>query len=139
MQYRTSVVCKYRRAQALRLIRHRRGFTAYSLEPGEQWILMLNADAKVDATSIRLARELVLALRGAPPLNTVLDASTWIEQALYKYGGPDLQYESKTVSGTLAIREMRPDGVCHGTVNLLFSSPTIDKAGAGEAVLSVEF
>lgn len=134
-----SVECQYQTNKTLRLFRHKRGFTAYTLEPGSQWILMLNMEEKVENTSIRLARELVLALRTAPPLHQALDAGGWIEQSLYKFGGPDLQFESQSISGVLEITELQENGVCHGKVRFVFKTPSIDRTGEGEAVLDVAF
>jgi hypothetical protein len=131
--------CRYESDKSARLFQHRKGFTAYALEPGHHTVLMLNVDERVAGSSVRLGRELVVELKGVPPLMRNLDAETWLVQALYKFGGPELQFESRKASGTLQISSLTAQGVCHGHVKLTFTEPAIDKTSSGSAEVALAF
>ncbi|GEM_PF-2359742 len=139
MEKTTSVQCHYERDRSIRFFKHRKGFTAYTLDHGIHTVFMLNVDEQVENTSIKLARELVFELRDTPPLSQSLTADSWVNSALYKFGGPDLQFESQTFSGTIEISEMKDNGDCHGLIHLKFTNPAIDRVGLNQADLDISF
>ena len=139
MEKITSVQCQYEKDKSIRFFKHRKGFTAYTLDHGTHTVFMLNIDEQVENTSIKLARELVFELRDTPPLSQSLTANSWINSALYKFGGSDLQFESQTFSGTIEISEMKDNGDCHGLIRLKFTNPAIDRAGLNQADLDISF
>jgi len=139
MEKSQSIQCQYEKDKNIRFFKHRKGFTTYTLEPGSHIIFMLNIEEWIENTSIRLAKELVFELRDTPSLSESLVASSWINQALYKFGGSDLQFESQKFSGKINITDMQNKGNCHGSIQLIFTDPSIDRTGLGRADLDISF
>lgn len=133
------VQCQFERHSRVRLYKDRNGFTAYRVEPGDHVLLELEFDHKVAGTSIRLAHNLMLELNSVPPPHQILNTATDIVQALYKFGGPQLQFESRTAAGVLQISGLSAEGLCHGRLKMVFTEPTRDQTGAGRAALDWVF
>ena len=131
--------CRIEKNKSLDFSKHRRGFTTYSQKPSLNSVLILTAEESAENTSVRLARELVLELKSEPATNIPLSADEWIVKGLYKFGGPQLQFESQKVSGSLILTSVASDGTCHGSLDLTFSDPEIDIANMQHASLKVQF
>lgn len=135
----TATRCLYEQGKKVRLFPHRRGFTAYSLEQGSSTVLMLNVDETRPDSSVRYGRELVMELYDTPPLGQVLEVKKWAPVTLYKFGGPQIQFESLNASGTLLLSSLTANSMCHGQLHLFFTDPTIDKTNAGKVELKLSF
>jgi hypothetical protein len=131
--------CTYETNKSLRFEKHQRGFTAYTVEPGQNLILTIHSDERKEGTSTRLSKVLVLEVQGKPPVNKKLDTKKWVSKALYKFGTQVLQFESQTVTGSITLKKPEDDGICHGEVDLFFTKPTIDIFHMDSANLKLSF
>ena len=70
-----------------------------------------------------------------PPAHQLSNTATDIVQALYKFGGPQLQFECRTAAGVLQISGLSAKGICHFHLKMVFTEPTMNQTGAGRAAL----
>ncbi len=131
--------CRYERRSRVRLYKDHNGFIAYTVEPGEHVLLEMELDNQVAGTSIRLAHNLMLELKSLPQPPQTFHTMTDIVQALYKFGGPQLQFESRAAMGVLQITELTAKGICHGQLKIAFTEPTVDRTGAAMVNLNWAF
>lgn len=133
-----TVQCRIERSSRLRLEKHEMGFITYTVEPGAGAVLILSVEERQPNTSVRLAKELVLEFVTMPPIGQRLDEKA-LNQALYKYGGPQLQFESERATGHIMITSLETDGSCHGTLDFTFVAPNIDLAEGRQARIAMQF
>src|ERR1039458_3278983 len=116
-----------------------RGFLQYSLKPSNNTVLIYNREQTNKAVHINLVTEMALEVKQGMPLNRVVRAEDWVASALYRYGGPRLQFESTHFRGTLSISSLSSqDRSSTDRLNLVFFDPSIDLAGVREAPVNIE-
>lgn len=133
-----TVQCRIELSSRLQLAKHEMGFTIYTLKPGAGAVLILSAEERLPNTSVRLAKELLLEFSSAPVLGQQIDEKA-LNRALYKYGGPQLQFESERASGRVMLTSLAADGSCHGAIDLTFVAPNVDVVEARQARIAVRF
>jgi len=126
--------------QCLAFEMHRKGFIVYSLVQGDNTVLILEREENdPPGSSARLITELALELKGEPPLSETLESKDWIINALYRCGGPKIQFESTRCSGNIVLDSKSGDGKFHGKLSLIFFEPSIDLGKSKEASVRIAF
>lgn len=115
-----------------------RGFQQYTLSPSNNIVLIYNREQTNKTAHIKLVTELALELKNGIPLNRVVSAEDWVISALYRYGGPRLQFESTHFRGSLSISSLSSEDRSSGDrLDLTFFDPSIDVAGVHEAPVNI--
>ncbi len=120
---------------------HRRGFTKYTIESGENTVLRFTNTHTGGPTSEtgRLVTELVIEIIGVPPHGIELSSDRWMSQAIYRYGDRVIQFESLKYSGTFKLENGIHADDIHGHVGLTFFDPKIDVFETKNVTVNIAF
>ena len=118
---------------------HPKGFVDYSVLQGENVVLLMEREERRLGTTVALVTELVLEVKRDVPVGREVDAASWIVRALYRYGGPQLQFESTRFDGMMTVESKAEETTLHGRLSLRFFEPSIDLAHSGDARVDTPF
>jgi hypothetical protein len=116
-----------------------RGRMRSTVRPSDNTVLTLTRTQHREGTTIHFVSELILELRQGFATNAPLAAEHWVVFAVYRQGGPVLQFESTSCRGEVRVGGAPGALTGHGHVHLTFFEPRKDISHLGEVALDFDF